>query len=417
MCDTSNAAFLRDIEIRRRLEDRPGNHLDIYNHRVLEPEEERRLSLIFLAGELARESIDLRSSRIEQRRLNAAIPQGETAKSQLIIHNLRLVAKEAKRRNVDGMTFDDHFQNGCWGLNRAVEKFDPNRGLKLSTYAIWWIRQAIDRGVANEARLIRLPVHVLDEVRRLAAVRNRLTLQGQSPGIERLAEASNMGIERAEELLQLLLRHVSSLDQVVGDGLTTLGDLLPAEGSGIDRVDAMSDREELDRFLSTLDHREREIIVRRFGFDRGEPETLEGIGEDWGLTRERIRQIESRALSKLRYGMRSTDRAELRRRSLRDIPQAGVEDAAEPARTLRLLLSPRYIRVLDRLAATGGRLELGELLAIADVRNQGFRQRFEQKVNESAASVGFDNPVRISDRVVTLEDRFLNAWRASIPDS
>lgn len=417
MCDTSNAAFLRDIEIRRRLEDRPGNHLDIYNHRVLEPEEERRLSLIFLAGELARESIDLRSSRIEQRRLNAAIPQGETAKSQLIIHNLRLVAKEAKRRNVDGMTFDDHFQNGCWGLNRAVEKFDPNRGLKLSTYAIWWIRQAIDRGVANEARLIRLPVHVLDEVRRLAAVRNRLTLQGQSPGIERLAEASNMGIERAEELLQLLLRHVSSLDQVVGDGLTTLGDLLPAEGSGIDRVDAMSDREELDRFLSTLDHREREIIVRRFGFDRGEPETLEGIGEDWGLTRERIRQIESRALSKLRYGMRSTDRAELRRRSLRDIPQAGVEDAAESARTLRLLLSPRYIRVLDRLAATGGRLELGELLAIADVRNQGFRQRFEQKVNESAASVGFDNPVRISDRVVTLEDRFLNAWRASIPDS
>jgi len=417
MCDTSNAAFLRDIEIRRRLEDRPGNHLDIYNHRVLEPEEERRLSLIFLAGELARESIDLRSSRIEQRRLNAAIPQGETAKSQLIIHNLRLVAKEAKRRNVDGMTFDDHFQNGCWGLNRAVEKFDPNRGLKLSTYAIWWIRQAIDRGVANEARLIRLPVHVLDEVRRLAAVRNRLTLQGQSPGIERLAEASNMGIERAEELLQLLLRHVSSLDQVVGDGLTTLGDLLPAEGSGIDRVDAMSDREELDRFLSTLDHREREIIVRRFGFDRGEPETLEGIGEDWGLTRERIRQIESRALSKLRYGMRSTDRAELRRRSLRDIPQAGVEDAAEPVRTLRLLLSPRYIRVLDRLAATGGRLELGELLAIADVRNQGFRQRFEQKVNESAASVGFDNPVRISDRVVTLEDRFLNAWRASIPDS
>jgi len=416
MSDRSNAAFLRDIERRRRLEDRPGNHLDIYNHRVLEPEEERRLSRIFLAGEPARESIDLRSSRIEQRRLNAAISQGETAKSQLIIHNLRLVAKEAKRHNVDGMTFDDHFQNGCWGLNRAVEKFDPNRGLKLSTYATWWIRQAINRGVANEARLIRLPVHVLDEVRRFAAVRNRLILQGQSPGIERLAEASNMGIERAEELLQLL-GHVSSLDEVVGDGLTTLGDLLPAEGSGIDRIDAMSDREELDRFLSTLNDRERKIIVRRFGLDRGERETLEEIGEYWGLTRERIRQIESRALSKLRYGMRSTGRAKLRRRSLRDIPQAGVEDAAEPARTLRLLLSPRYIRVLDRLAATGGRLELGELLAIADVRNLGFLQRFEQKVNESAASVGFDKPVCISDRVVTLEDRFLNAWRASIPDS
>jgi RNA polymerase primary sigma factor len=238
-----------------------------------------------------------------QAKLTELVERGAEAKAAFIESNLRLVASIAKHYRGQGLDFVDLLQEGVLGLVRAVERFDWRLGYKFSTYATWWIRQSVHRAVDNQAGLIRIPVHMRERIRRVRRERRDLELQlGREPTIRELAAV--IGVDPAEVAFLLDVdNEVISLDRPVGDegdGLRFADFLADGAKSEFDvAVDRTTHQELVAQFLALISAREREVLIRRFGLDDGEPDTLEEIGRTFGVTRERIRQIEAKALKKL----------------------------------------------------------------------------------------------------------------------
>lgn len=244
----------------------------------------------------------------EKKELGYVIADGDAAKQKLAEANLRLVVSIAKRYVGRGMLFLDLIQEGNLGLIKAVEKFDYRKGFKFSTYATWWIRQAITRAIADQARTIRIPVHMVETINKLIRVSRQLLQElGREPTPEEIAEQMNMPVERVREILKISQEPVSLETPIGEEEDSHLGDFIqddnvpvPADAAAFTLL-----KEQLMEVLGTLTEREQKVLRLRFGLDDGRARTLEEVGKEFNVTRERIRQIEAKALRKLRHPSRS----------------------------------------------------------------------------------------------------------------
>ena len=281
---------------------------------LLTADEEVHLAMKIEAGTEASEKLEaaengeIELTRAEQRRLMRIEQVGLDAKQQLISANLRLVVSIAKRYVGRGMLFLDLIQEGNLGLIRAVEKFDYTKGFKFSTYATWWIRQAITRAIADQARTIRIPVHMVETINKLIRVQRQLLQDlGRDPTPEEIGAEIGMSPDRVREIQKISQEPVSLETPIGEEEDSQLGDFIE-DSTAVAPPEAASDsmlREQLDQVLDGLADRERKVIKFRFGLEDGHPRTLEEVGREFGVTRERIRQIESKTLAKLRHPSRS----------------------------------------------------------------------------------------------------------------
>jgi RNA polymerase sigma factor (sigma-70 family) len=290
---------------------------DIGQYALLTKDDEVRLAKAIEAGKLATEEMAASPNVTapKRRELRKAIRDGEIAERAFVQSNLRLVVSIAKKYQASGLPLLDLIQEGNLGLMHAVEKFDWRKGFKFSTYATWWIRQAITRGIANTGRTIRLPVHAGDTLARLQKARSRLELKyGRPATLAELSKEVEMPEDKVTEALRFAAEPLSLSEPLREDGDAELGDVVEDRSaeSPFETAATALLPEEIQRLLAPLDVREREILRLRFGLDgSGEGRTLEEVGEHFNLTRERIRQIEARAMSKLRHPSSDTGARDL----------------------------------------------------------------------------------------------------------
>ncbi len=289
---------------------------DIGQYPLLTKEDEVRLAQQIENGVEARGKLETEEklTAAEKRDLKRLDRNGARAEKKFVQSNLRLVVSIAKKYQASGLPLLDLIQEGNLGLMHAVEKFDWRKGFKFSTYATWWTRQAITRGIANTGRTIRLPVHAGDTLARLQKARTRLELKyGRPATLTELAADVEMPEDKITEALRFANEPLSLSEPLREDGDAELGDVVEDRGAASPFEVAATSLlpDEIARLLAPLDEREREILKLRFGLDRGEPRTLEEVGEHFNLTRERIRQIEARAMSKLRHPSSDTGARDL----------------------------------------------------------------------------------------------------------
>jgi RNA polymerase primary sigma factor len=263
---------------------------------------ELRLAELSANGEL--ESMEFAARRELERHKR----EGDRAKEALTNANLRLVVSIAKRYTGRGMTLLDLVQEGNLGLMRAVERFDHSKGFKFSTYATWWIRQAITRAIADQARTIRIPVHMVEIIQKVSRAQRELLQElGREATVDEIAERVELSATRVREIQRIAFDPVSLESPVGEDEGSTLGDFIE-DASAVAPADAAMrslQKEAVDVALEGLNEREREVVRRRFGLDDGQARTLEQVGKEFNVTRERIRQIETKTLAKLRHPQRS----------------------------------------------------------------------------------------------------------------
>ena len=289
---------------------------DIGQYPLLTKDDEVRLAQAIESRWEAEEELKTKKGLTPTRRreLNRTVREGETAQRTFVQSNLRLVVSIAKKYQASGLPLLDLIQEGNLGLMHAVEKFDWRKGFKFSTYATWWIRQAITRGIANTGRTIRLPVHAGDTLARVQKAQARLELKlGRPATLSELGAEVELPEDKLIEALRFRAEPLSLSEPLREDGDAELGDVVEDRSaeSPFEMAATALLPVEINRLLAPLDEREREILRLRFGLDRGEPRTLEEVGEHFNLTRERIRQIEARAMSKLRHPSSDTGARDL----------------------------------------------------------------------------------------------------------
>lgn len=280
---------------------------------LLTNDEETEYAITVVKGRDARKELERIGERTEANaseydQLHLVVDRAELAKDRLVQANLRLVVSIAKKYTSRGLHFLDLIQEGNMGLMKAVDKFDYNKGFKFSTYATWWIRQAITRAVADQARTIRIPVHMVETINKLHRVQRQLIQELlREPTLEEIAEKMGISVEKVQQI-QKIQQEPISLESPVGEEEdSSLGDFI-SDPSALDPYEYTAKvklREELDEVLGTLTDREERVLRLRFGLLDGRMRTLEEVGKEFGVTRERIRQIEAKALRKLKHPARS----------------------------------------------------------------------------------------------------------------